>query len=306
MKARIHEEFGSLYGEALILPSSGSFSPIFFWMDIRTALCKFFQNKIEKPINPGKKIKDIQEKEGEGVIFVNLFTDKSGAGSWVSKSYHPLVLTLGNLTKEQQEKDESKVIVGWIPVLTDSYLEELDCSSIASLARTLCYHNCFKQFLSPVMEQSAEGFEFDVNGELRKFKVVINFLLGDLQDQYKAATKKGASWNLLEAPCITCQVPGNQLQTIEKEWPYRRKEEYEEVEKFVEKLQTSTSETNTTSLVTEWKRLDALDLVPIPNSFFKLPYFSMNLDFPPDRDHHYLGGLLQRVFINLKSLVENL
>jgi len=142
---------------------------------------------------------------GTGIMSLIMFSDKTQCS--INNSFHPIILTLGNIPLALRKKDTSKIVIGYIPS-TDDNLETL--------------HKCYSVVLEDLKSASDFGIYIKSGGVCQTVYPLLSLTVADYQEQANMAAIYCSS--NCASPCTNCNAPREELNLITKKFSKRTKD----------------------------------------------------------------------------------
>ncbi|KAI9331499.1 hypothetical protein BDR26DRAFT_997057 [Obelidium mucronatum] len=140
---------------------------------------------------------------GAKLLAFEVYSDATELDGGHKTSGHPIYMSLCNIPRQQRNKPESKVAVGFLPKwYSTSSSAEKDTESFKKKKRDI-FHKCYEILLAPIKKYQEKGFRMYLDVELLHFVPRLCCCPADQQEHTASALLYGPAGNM---PCIECLI----------------------------------------------------------------------------------------------------
>jgi len=143
-----------------------------------------------------------------------------------SVSFYPVYLTIGNITKAERRKDDSYMLLGYLPELQGTDAEKKEWGKSGLKLRLL--HECLREILKAIVSKGTSGALIsDPTGTERLVFPLFAYYAADWPEGKKITMTRDTK--MTAEPCHACHIPKARLGEIS---PDIRKMEMKSVTKM--------------------------------------------------------------------------
>ncbi|CAB4480294.1 unnamed protein product [Rhizophagus irregularis] len=199
-----------------------------------------------------------------GIIGLILYSDATICDILGKNQKHPIFVSLSNFPNNVRNKENAKVLLGYIPIINNANVE----------LYLQNYHKSIEILLHPLLSQYNSGAWITVNGEPKHFYIFLSYGISDMKEANNACATY-QSYNAL-FPCHSCLVPREYLSSIDYNLIFS--------ERFTCDIKTYFMD-NSLQAKNLNNELHKLSLHPIKNAFWNHKNFEVYSSFVPDIMH---------------------
>lgn len=151
------------------------------------------------------------------LLSVILYSDATTCDRLGKTKMHPVYMSLGNIPHVRRQKKDAKCLVGYIPIIEDLPLDEINSSHNVTTTRLRtavidCFHSCMAVLLEEFEDNYRNGVTLRQNHISGEYEMRLSAIISDWPEAatytltYKAANS--------HHPCHTCSVTRDRLNAI--------------------------------------------------------------------------------------------
>ncbi|GBB87842.1 hypothetical protein RclHR1_14330004 [Rhizophagus clarus] len=199
-----------------------------------------------------------------GIIGLILYSDATICDTLGKIQKHPIFVSLCNFPNNIRNKENAKVLLGYIPIINNANVE----------VYLQNYHKSIEILLHPLLSQYNSGAWITVNGEPKHFYIFLSYGISDMKEANNACAAY-QSYNAL-FPCYSCLVPRECLSSTDHNLIFPGRFTHNIRSYFMDNSLQEKDLKN---------ELHKLSLHPIKNSFWNHKNFEVYTSFVPDIMH---------------------
>ncbi|RHZ54902.1 hypothetical protein Glove_421g100 [Diversispora epigaea] len=208
------------------------------------------------------------------ILSIILYSDATTTDTLGKGSLHPIYISLGNIPTWRRNKEDTKQLLGYLPILSAKDEREKKSSEFKKLVRET-FHNSIKFLLDPLFtndDDDGDGIELKIDNEIFWFFPRVSTIICDWPEACTfSLTYKSTNSNY---PCHFCLVSKENLNNTrlrDDQMVLRNKEN------MLQYYNNGTTE--------------KASLEPVFNYFWNIPNINVYVATVPDRMHHLDLGL---------------
>jgi hypothetical protein len=145
---------------------------------------------------------------GAKLLSLILYSDATNVDSLGKSQLHPIYLSIGNIKNWRRNKQDTKQLLGYLPILKSKNNTERRSETFKKAARE-CFHKSLEKLLGPLLKLHKKGIDLTLNNETIWFYPQISIIISDWPEAATyCLTYKSSMSN---HPCHFCLVTRDNL-----------------------------------------------------------------------------------------------